>query len=147
MVFVKKWVETLEKVHCTHVIEVLGNQAKKVELLFSRVALFVLSHFSCVWLFVTLWTVACQTLLSIWFSRQEYWNGLPCPPPGIFLIQGSNLHCRGSSIAGRFFTIEPCTREAQLHVLYWLYHLISIRSYETASVSFIYKRWGLPRWR
>ena len=30
-------------------------------------------------------------------SRQEYWSGLPCPPPGIFLIQGSNpgfLHCR-----------------------------------------------------
>ena len=26
------------------------------------------------------------------FSRQEYWNGLPCLPPGIFLIQGSNLH-------------------------------------------------------
>ena len=31
------------------------------------------------------------------FSRQEYWNGLSCPPPGIFLTQGLNLgflHCR-----------------------------------------------------
>ena len=28
------------------------------------------------------WTVACQTLLSMGFSRQEYWSGLPCPPPG-----------------------------------------------------------------
>ena len=30
----------------------------------------------------TQWTVSCQTPLSMGFSRQEYWNGLPCPPPG-----------------------------------------------------------------
>ena len=30
----------------------------------------------------TLWTVACQAPLSMEFSRQEYWSGLPCPPPG-----------------------------------------------------------------
>ena len=30
----------------------------------------------------TLWTVACQALLSVGFSRQEYWSGLPCSPPG-----------------------------------------------------------------
>ena len=29
-----------------------------------------------------LWTVACQALLSMGFSSQEYWSGLPCPPPG-----------------------------------------------------------------
>ena len=32
----------------------------------------VLSHFSCVWLLVTLWTIACQARLSMRFSRQEY---------------------------------------------------------------------------
>ena len=32
-------------------------------------------------LFVTLWTVACQALLSMGFSRQEYWNRLPFIPP------------------------------------------------------------------
>ena len=31
---------------------------------------------------VTLWTVACQTLLSMEFSRQEYWSGWPFPSPG-----------------------------------------------------------------
>ena len=31
---------------------------------------------------VTPWTVACQAPLSIRFPRQEYWSGLPCPPPG-----------------------------------------------------------------
>ena len=42
----------------------------------------VLNRFSCVQLFATLWTVACQDPLSMEFSRQEYWNGLPFPPPG-----------------------------------------------------------------
>ena len=41
----------------------------------------MLSCFSHVQLFVTLWTVACQAL-STGFSRQEYWSGLPCPLPG-----------------------------------------------------------------
>ena len=52
----------------------------------------MLSHFSCVWIFVTLWAKPSQTLLSIGFSRQEYWSGLPYPPPGILLTQGSNPH-------------------------------------------------------
>ena len=37
---------------------------------------------SCVRLFVTPWTVACQAPLSMGFSRQEYWNGLLFPSPG-----------------------------------------------------------------
>ena len=45
------------------------------------VCMCVLSRFSCVQLFVTLWTVACQAPLSMGFSRQEYWSGLSCPPP------------------------------------------------------------------
>ena len=39
-------------------------------------------HFSRVRLFVTLQTIAHQTPLSMGFSRQEYWSGLPCPFPG-----------------------------------------------------------------
>ena len=42
----------------------------------------LLSHFSCVQLFATLWTVAHQDPLSMGLSSQEYWSGLPCPPPG-----------------------------------------------------------------
>ena len=44
----------------------------------------VLRHFSHVQLFATLWTVACQAPLSMGFSRQEYWSGLPFPTPGDF---------------------------------------------------------------
>ena len=49
---------------------------------------------------VTLWTVTRLDPLSTEFSRQKYWSGLPCPPPGIFLSQELNLrllwllHCR-----------------------------------------------------
>ena len=39
----------------------------------------MLSH---VWLFETLWTVACQGPLSMGFAKQEYWSRLPCPSPG-----------------------------------------------------------------
>ena len=43
---------------------------------------YVLSHFSYIQLFATLWTVAHQAPQSKGFSRQEYWSGLPFPPPG-----------------------------------------------------------------
>ena len=45
-------------------------------------AVCVLSHFDHISLIATLWTVARQAPLSMGFSRQEYWSGLPCPPPG-----------------------------------------------------------------
>ena len=41
-----------------------------------------LSRFSVIQFFVTSCTVACQASLSMGFSRQEYWSGLPCPLPG-----------------------------------------------------------------
>ena len=42
----------------------------------------MISHSSCGWLFETPRIIAHQAPLSIGFSRQEYWSGLPCPPPG-----------------------------------------------------------------
>ena len=42
----------------------------------------VLSHFSYVWFSGAPWTIAHQTPLSMAFSRQEYWSGLPFPSPG-----------------------------------------------------------------
>ena len=42
----------------------------------------MLSHFSSVQLFAMLWTVAHQAPLSMGLSQQEYWSGLPFPPPG-----------------------------------------------------------------
>ena len=51
-----------------------------------------LSCFSCVWLCKTLWTITSQAPLSMGFSRQEYWSGLPCPPPGYLSSPGMELN-------------------------------------------------------
>ena len=48
----------------------------------------MLRHFGHVRLFSTLWTVTCQVPLSMGFSRQEYWSGLPYPHPGDLLDPG-----------------------------------------------------------
>ena len=61
---------------------------------------YVLSHFSCVWLCATLWTVARQASLSMGFSRQDHWSGLPCHPPGDLPDPGIG----SPALAGRFFT-------------------------------------------
>ena len=54
------------------------------------------------WLFVTLWTVPCQAVPSIGFSWQEYWSGLPCPPPGD--LPNPGLKPTSLVLAGGFFT-------------------------------------------
>jgi len=53
----------------------------------------VLSLFSCVRLFATLWTAARQAPLSLRFSRQEYWSGLPCFPPRDLPNPGTHTSC------------------------------------------------------
>ena len=45
------------------------------------------------WLFGTPWTIAHQAPLSIGFSRQEYWSGLPCPSPEDLPDSGFELGC------------------------------------------------------
>ena len=63
------------------------------------------SHFSHVQLFVTLWTVACQASLSMGFSMQECWSGVPCPPPGDLPNPGIKATSLMSpALAGGFFT-------------------------------------------
>ena len=65
----------------------------------------MLSCYSRVQLCVTLWTVARQAPLCMGFSRQEYWSGLPCPPPGDLNDPGIEPPSPASaSLAGRFFT-------------------------------------------
>ena len=59
----------------------------------------------CVQLFATPWTVAGQAPLSMEFFRQEYWSGLPCPPPGDFPDSGIEpMSLMSPVLAGRFFT-------------------------------------------
>ena len=67
-----------------------------------------LRRFSDVQFFATLWTIACQAPLSMGFSRQEYWSGLPCPPAGDLpnpVIKPESL--MSPSLGGTLFTIVP----------------------------------------
>jgi len=78
----------------------------------------MLSCFSQVWLYATLWTVACQAPLSMGFSRQEYWGGLLCPPPGDLPIPGIEpTSLMSPALAGEFFTAST-TWEALFYMLY-----------------------------
>ena len=67
----------------------------------------VLSCFSCVQLFLTLWVIAHQAPLSMGFSKQEYWSGLLCPPPGDFPDPGIEPKSLMSpALAGMFFIVR-----------------------------------------
>ena len=76
----------------------------------------MVSRFSHVQLFATLWTVTHQASLSMGFSRQEYWTGLPCPPPGDPPDPGI-FKPVSPALAGGFFTTSA-TWEAQTVVYY-----------------------------
>ena len=59
------------------------------------------------------WTIACQTPLSMEFSRQEYWSGLPCPPPGDLPDPGIECGSLMSPALADFFLTTNATCEAQ----------------------------------
>ena len=63
-------------------------------------------------LFATLWTVAYQAPLSMEFSRQEYWNGLPFPSPGDLPDPG--IKPWSASIADRRFTVWATRKPLKL---------------------------------
>ena len=65
----------------------------------------MLSHFHCVQLCETLWTIDHQAPLSMGFSRKQYWSGLQRPPPGDLPDPGIEpASLTYSALAGRFFT-------------------------------------------
>ena len=69
----------------------------------------MLGHFSHVWLLATPWTVACQAPLSMGFSRQEYWSGLPFLSPDD--LPDPRIEPASPALAGGFF-YHWATREA-----------------------------------
>ena len=89
----------------------------------------VLTLFSRVRLFVTLWTITRQAPLSMGFSRQEYWSGLLCPSPGDFPDPGIKPRSLTSpALEGRFFTTSTILyllicRKEQTNTCYSIYKL------------------------
>ena len=64
----------------------------------------------------TPWTIVCQVPLSMEFSSQEYWNGLPFPPPGRFLLIHS-YSMVGLSLAFPFTYSTEFLKHLGVHVL------------------------------
>ena len=75
--------------------------------------MYLLSCFSHARLFASPWTIACQAPLSMGFSRQDYWSGLPFPSPGDLPYPGIKpTSLTSPALEGRFFTART-TWEAQ----------------------------------
>ena len=81
---------------------------------------------SCVWLFGTPWTAACQSPLSMGFFRQEYLSRLSFPPPGNLpdpVIETASLV--SPALGGEFFTTEPPRKPWKCHMIQqshsWVY--------------------------
>ena len=74
----------------------------------------MLSCFSCVGLFATLWTTAHQVPLSMKFSRQEYWSGLPCPLSGDLPAPWMELASHMSLALARGFLTTRATWEGEV---------------------------------
>ena len=78
----------------------------------------MLGHFSHVQLFVTLWALAHQAPLSMGFTRQKYWSGLPCPPPADLPNPGIEPKSLLSpALAGGFFTISATWKAPKISKL------------------------------
>ena len=96
---------------------------------------------SGVWFFVTPWTVVCQAPLSMEFSRQEYWSGLPCPSPEDLLDPGmehrfpalqadslpsENKECqfqvRETQMTSGRKTLSSVNRKMQSKIVFCLFH-------------------------
>ena len=72
----------------------------------------MLSHFSHIQFFVFLGTVALWALLSMGFSKQECWSGLPCPSPGDLPDLGIGPMSLESPALARGFITTSATWEA-----------------------------------
>ena len=79
-----------------------------------RYLLLLFNHYVISDSFATPWILACQAPLSMGFSRQEYWSGLPFPPPGD--LPNPGIKPMSPALVGRFFTTELPPRKPILEV-------------------------------
>ena len=87
-------------------------------------------HASHIWVFVTLWTVARQAPLSMGFSWQEYWSGLPFPSPGDLPDPRIEPTVSCSSCIGKWILYHGAIREAH-KILGWPGFLIFFQCFQS----------------
>ena len=77
----------------------------------------------CVRLFATPWTAICQAPLSMDFSRQEYWSGLPFPSPGD--LPKTEIEPRSPALQADFLPSEPPGKPSER----WSQYIKNIQKY------------------
>ena len=97
---------------CVHTYTYGGELMKQILVIFLAC---VLSHFSHVRLFETLWSIAHEAPLSMGFPRQEFWSGLPFPSPGD--LPNPGVEPVSPALAGGFFTTKPPGKPTYNYVL------------------------------
>ena len=103
-------------------------------------------------LILTPWTVAHQAPLSMEFSRQEYWSGLPRSPPGDLPDPGIEpTSLMSPALAGRFFTTST-TWETHLRITnirwhVWLLLKFSLFSFQKSFTMYIKRQQGVGKLR
>ena len=86
----------------------------------------VLSHFSHICLLATLWMVASRAPRSMRISRQEYWGGVPFPPPGESPWPRDWTRISFNSYTtGRFFTAQPPGKPCVKHIPHFFISFIT----------------------
>ena len=108
---------------CSHMTEGVRESSEA-----SFCACCKLSHFSRVQLFATFWTIAHRAPLSMGFSRQEYWCGLPSLPLGDLPNPGTETASHTSpELTGRVFTTStnPITKNSVTMRTPWPNHLVT----------------------
>ena len=95
----------------------------------------LLSHFSHVGLFASLWTVTCQAPLSREFSRQEYRSGLLCSHPGD--LSNPGITSSSPALAGWFFTRSTAWDAPYMYILFHiLFHDDLLQGIEYSSLCY-----------
>ena len=110
-----KWEEMLkmrEPMKVTHTVQGDESLLRKLWISGSCACVFVQSV-SRSWLFETPWTVARQAPLSMGFSRQEYWSGLPRPPPGG--LPNSGIEPTHSAVQADSLSVSCCGQFNPVH--------------------------------
>ena len=95
----------------------------------------MLSRVSCFSLCVTPWIVTCQAPLSVEFSKQEYWSGLPFPPPGDLPGPGIKpMSLVSPALTDRFFTTNTTFPYTVFEKKNTLLHLIKYQMHRMISM-------------
>ena len=107
------------------------------------------SH-SAVFLFAIPWTVACQAPLSMGFSRQESWSGLPCPSPGD--LPNPGIKSRSPTLQDDSLPTEPPGKQPYIYIsnmFTYIYthththiYVVDIRRVDSLEKTDAWRDWG-----